>query len=291
MKDYIIRGIDNKGTLRLFVASSTNIVEDARKIHNTSPTATAAFGRALTAAAMMGISMKGEENSLTFKIKGDGPIGNIVVVANNKGEVKGYVDYPEADVPSRSDNKLDVGKLVGKNGQLAVIMDLGLKEPYIGMSNLVSGEIAEDLVNYYYISEQQPSAINLGVLIDKDISVKAAGGYMLQLLPNVEEKDIDRIEDILNKAKPISTLIDEGLTPEEIMEELFGEFQMEILDKIYIEYKCNCEREKIEGVLLSLGKDEIKDIIKEDGKAEVVCHFCNKKYNFSKNELQKLINY
>lgn len=289
MKDYIIRGMDKKGTLRLFIASSTNMVEKARNIHNTSPTATAAFGRALTAATMMGLSMKVEGSSLTFKIKGDGPLGSIVVVANNKGQVKGYVDNPYVDVPSRPDGKLDVGKLVGKNGQLVLIMDLGLKEPYIGISNLVSGEIAEDLVNYYFVSEQQPSAINLGVLLDKDISVKAAGGYMLQLLPNVEEEDITRIEEILKKAKPISTLINEGLTPEGIMEKLFGEFDIEILDKVYIEYECNCEREKIEEVLQSLGKDEIENMIEEDGKAEVVCHFCNKKYNFSKKDLENLV--
>ena len=291
MKDYIIRGIDKKGTMRLFVASSTNLVEDMRKIHNTSPTATAALGRALTAAAMMGITMKGEKDSLTFKVKGDGPIGNIVTVANNKGQVKGYVDYPYADMPSRSDGKLDVGGVVGKNGQLAIIRDLGLKEPYIGRSNLVSGEIADDLVYYFYISEQQPSAINLGVLVDKDISVKAAGGYMLQLLPNVEDGDVDRIEKILGKAKPISTLIDDEMTPEEVMEELFGEFEMKVLDRIDIEYKCNCKRDRIEEVLLSLGKKEIDDMIEEDGQAEVVCHFCNQKYKFSKNDLQRLIGY
>ncbi len=291
MKDYIIRGIDNKGTLRLFVASSTNIVEKARRIHNTSPTSTAALGRTLTAAAMMGIAMKSDKDSLTFKIKGDGPIGNIVTVANNKGEVKGYVDYPFADMPSRPDGKLDVGGVVGRKGYLTVIRDLGLKEPYVGMSNLVSGEIADDLVKYFYLSEQQPSAINLGVLVDKDISVKAAGGYMLQLLPNVEDKDIDRIEEILKQAKPISTLIDEGLTPEEVMEQLFGEFKMEVLDRVPIEYKCNCTREKIEKVLLSLGKEEINSMIEEDGKAEIVCHFCNEKYKFSKDDLEKLIDY
>ncbi|MCF6461640.1 Hsp33 family molecular chaperone HslO [Clostridium sp. Cult3] len=289
MEDYIIRGINKDKTLRLFVASSTNLVEKARRIHNTSPTATAALGRALTGAAMMGIAMKGEKDSLTFKIKGDGPVGSIVTVANNRGEVKGYVDNPYADVPSRADGKLDVGGLVGRNGQLVVIRDLGLKEPYIGMANLVSGEIAVDLVNYFYISEQQPSAINLGVLVDKDISVKAAGGYMLQLLPNVAEEDIDRIEEILSKAKPISTLIDEGLTPEEVMEELFGIFEMEVLDKKPIEFKCNCKREKIESVLQSLGREEIEDMIKEDGKAEVVCHFCNNKYLFSEEDLHKLI--
>lgn len=290
MKDYIIRGINKDKTIRLFVANSTNLVEKARRIHNTSPTATAALGRALTGAAIMGITMKGEKDSLTFKIKGDGPIGDIVTVANSKGEVKGYVDNPYADIPSKPDGKLNVGGLVGKNGQLVVIRDLGLREPYIGMANLVSGEIAEDLVNYFYVSEQQPSAINLGVLVDKDISVKAAGGYMLQLLPDVSEEDIDRIEEILSKAKPISTLIDEGLTPEEVMEELFGEFEMEILEKKFISFECNCKREKIESMLQSLGKEEIEDMIKKDGKAEVICHFCNSKYLFTEEDLHKLIN-
>lgn len=261
----------------------------ARKIHGTSPTATAALGRSITAAAILGITMKGKKDILTFKIKGDGPIGSIITVSNNEGEVKGYVDNPYADLPSRPDGKLDVGGIVGKNGQLAIIKDLGLKEPYIGYSNLVSGEIAEDLVHYFYLSEQQPSAINLGVLVDEDISVKAAGGYILQLLPHVKEEDINRIEEILKNAKPISTLIEEGLSPEQVMETLFVEFEMGILEKKYVEYKCNCNIEKIEEVLLSLGKEEINNIIEEDEKAEIVCHFCNKKYRFSKEDLLKLI--
>lgn len=289
MKDYIIRGIDKKGNIRLFVATSTHMVEEARKTHGTSPTATAALGRVLTAAVLLGITMKGERDALTFKIKGDGPIGSIIAVSNNGGQVKGYVDNPYADLPSRPDGKLDVGGLVGKNGQLAIIKDLGLKEPYIGYSNLVSGEIAEDLVHYFHLSEQQPSAINLGVLVDKDISVRAAGGYILQLIPGVEDKDIDRIEGILKKAKPISTLIHQGLSPEQVMETLFGEFEMEILERKEIEYKCNCNRKRIEGVLLSLGKEEINKIIEEDEKAEIICHFCNKKYHFSKEDLQKLM--
>lgn len=290
MRDYIIRGIDEKKSFRIFVASSTNLVEKARKIHNTSPTATAALGRSLTAALMMGITMKNDTDSLTFKIKGDGPIGNIITVANNNGEVKGYVDNPNADLPSRADGKLDVGGIVGKNGQLAVIRDLGLKDPYIGYSNLVSGEIAEDLVRYYFLSEQQPSAISLGVLVDKDISVKAAGGYMLQILPNAEEEDLDKIEKILNNAEPISTLIDKELSPEEIVEELFGEFNIEILEKKDIRFQCNCHREKIEKVLISLGRKELESIIEEDGQAEIICHFCNTKYNFSKKELIEIVN-
>ncbi|MBU5439068.1 Hsp33 family molecular chaperone HslO [Tissierella sp. MSJ-40] len=290
MEDYIIRGIDEKGTIRIFIASTTNLVEEARKIHNTSPTATAALGRSLTAAAMMGAMMKNDKDILTFKISGDGALGNIVIVANNKGGVKGYVDHPYADVPSREDGKLDVGTLVGRNGTITSIMDLGLKEPYVGQARLVSGEIAEDLAHLYSLSEQQPSAVSLGVLVDRDISVRAAGGYIIQLLPGVSDDDITKIETTLSKVMPISTLIDKGLAPEDIMEELLGQFNMEVLDKISVKYNCDCSREKIEGVIISLGKKEIEDIIEEDGKAEVVCHFCNKKYQFSKENLKSLIN-
>lgn len=289
MKDYLIRGIDKTGNIRIFVATTTNMVEEARTTHNTSPTATAALGRALTAASMMGVMMKNENDRLTLKISGDGPLGTIMIVANNKGIVKGYVDYPYADVPSREDGKLDVGKLVGSNGTITTIMDLGLKDPYVGQANLVSGEIAEDLAMYYAISEQQPSAIGLGVLVDKDISVKSAGGYIIQLLPDVSDEDISKIEEAISKTPSISSLIDKGLSPEDIMHQLLSEFEMEILDRVDIKYQCDCSRERIEGVLLSIGKKEIKAMIEEDGEGEVVCHFCNTKYHFSKEELENLI--
>lgn len=289
MKDYLIRAMDKTGNIRIFVATTTNMVEEARITHNTSPTATAALGRALTAAAMMGVMMKNEKDRLTLKISGDGPIGTIMMVANNKGIVKGYVDNPYADVPSREDGKLDVGRLVGRNGTITTIMDLGLKDPYVGQANLVSGEIAEDLATYYVLSEQQPSAIGLGVLVDKDISVKAAGGYIIQLLPNVSDEDINKIEEAISKTPPVSSLIDRGLSPEDIMNELLANFEMEILDRVDISYKCDCSRERIRGVLLSIGENEIKAMIEEDGEAEVVCHFCNTKHHFSKEELEELI--
>lgn len=289
MKDYLIRAIDKKGNIRVFVASTTNMVEKARKTHNTSPTATAALGRTLTVASMMGAMMKNPKDKLTLRINGGGPLGTILVVADNHGRVKGYVDHPYADLPSRKDGKLDVGGLVGNQGSVTVIIDYGLKEPYIGQANLVTGEIAEDLATYYAISEQQPSAVGLGVLVDKDISVKAAGGYIIQLLPNILEEDIDKIENALYKTEPVSTLIDMGLTPEEIMEKLLGEFEMEVLDKIEIDFQCDCSRERIEGVLISLGKEEIRAMIEEDGQGEVVCHFCNTKYNFSKEELEEIL--
>lgn len=288
LEDYIVRAIDEKGTIRLLVASSTNIVEEARKTHNTSASATAALGRTLTASSIMGLMMKGDEDTLTLQIKGNGPLGKIVTVSNSLGKVKGYVDNPVADLPSKSKGKLDVGGVVGKDGILTVIRDLGLKEPYIGQSNLISGEIAEDLTYYFANSEQQPSVVSLGVLVDVDLSVKAAGGYILQLLPEVSGEDIDRIEKNIKKSKPISTMIDNGYTPEKIIDEVFGDFNMEILEKHHIYYECDCSKERVEKALVSLGKKEIEDIIKEDGGAEIVCHFCNKKYNFGEEELKSL---
>lgn len=289
MKDYLIRGTDELGRIRVLVATSTNMVEKARQKHNTSPTATAALGRSLTAGVLMGAMMKNEKDVLTIKIAGDGPAGNIYIVAKNNGIVKGYISNPGADLPSRSDGKLDVGGLVGKNGNITTMMDLGLKEPYIGQSNLVTGEIAEDLANYYMYSEQQPSAVSLGVLVDKDISVRAAGGYIIQLLPGISDEEIDKVEKSLSKIKPVSTMIDEGMTPEEVLREILGDFNIKILDKISIEFQCDCSRNKIEKVLMSLGEKELNDIIEEDEKAEVVCHFCNTKYQFNKEELINLI--
>lgn len=289
MNDYLIRAIDKKENIRLFVAVTTNMVEKARKIHNTSPTATAALGRTLTAAVMMGAMMKNPTDKLTLRINGGGPIGTILAVADNKGKVKGYVGNPYADLPSRKDGKLDVGGVVGKQGTLTVIVDYGLKEPYVGQTNLVSGEIAEDLATYYVVSEQQPSAVGLGVLVDRDITVRAAGGYILQLMPNVPDEDINVIEKAISKMEPVSNLVDMGLSPEEIMEKLVGSFEMRILDKIDVEYKCDCSRERIENILISLGKEELQDMIEKDGKGEVICHFCNTKYNFTKEELQELL--
>lgn len=289
MKDYLIRGMDELGRIRVYIASSTNMVEKARQTHNTSPTATAALGRTLTAGVIMGTMMKNDGDVLTLKIDGNGPGGKIYVVSRNNGTIKGYIDNPGADVPSRQGGKLDVGALVGRNGTLTTIMDLGLREPYIGQSNLVTGEIAEDIANFYAVSEQQPSAVSLGVLVDTDISVKAAGGFIIQLLPGVSDEDIDVIEETLAKIDPISSMIDRGMTPEEIMDSILGSFNMRVIDKMDIEYVCDCSREKMEKVIVSLGKKEIQDIIEEDGKAEIVCHFCNTKHRFNKEELENFI--
>lgn len=289
MGDYFIRALDKSAKIRAFIGVTTNMVEEARDIHQTSPTASAALGRALTAGVLMGAMMKNQKDTLTLRISGDGPGGTILVVAKNSGRVKGDITNPIADLPSRPDGKLDVGGLVGRNGTITTIMDLGLKEPYVGQSKLISGEIAEDLANYYLYSEQQPSAVSLGVLVDKDISVKAAGGYIIQLLPGLSDEEIQIIEKRLSKIEPVSTMIDNGLSPEEIMDKILGDFSMSVLDKKDIEYQCDCSRDKIEKVIISLGKREIEDIIKEDGKAEVVCHFCNTKYQFSKENLEELL--
>ncbi len=289
MKDYLIRSIDKLGRIRVFIASTTNMVETARKTHNTSPTATAALGRSLTIATLMSAMMKNEEDTLTLQISGNGPAGRILVVAKNNGYTKGEILYPEADVPSRTDGKLDVGLLIGNEGTVTTIMDLGLKEPYVGMSKLISGEIAEDIAHYYAYSEQQPTVVSLGVLVDRDITVKSAGGYIIQLLPGHTEEDIALIEEALSKIKPVSTLIEEGCKPEDILKIIFKDFEMDILEKKEVEYRCDCSKEKIQNVLKSLGKQAIKEMIEEDHGAEVLCHFCNKKYNFNEEELGEIM--
>lgn len=289
MKDYLIKGMDKESKLRVFFARTTNTVEEARKIHNTSATATAAFGRALTIGAIMGSAFKNDSDLLTLKISGDGPIGSIMVVANKTGRVKGIVNNPSADLPSTKEGKLDVGNLVGKNGTLTAIMDLGLKEPYIGQTSLITGEIGDDIANFYLQSEQIPTAVGLGVLVEKDLSVKAAGGFLIQTLPDILDEDILKIEESLAKAKPLSTLINEGYTPEEIMKEILSDFNMQVTDKLDLEYFCDCSREKVEKALISLGEKEISEIIVEDGKSEVKCHFCNTAYQFSKKELEKIL--
>ncbi|WP_425448176.1 Hsp33 family molecular chaperone HslO [Dethiothermospora halolimnae] len=290
MKDYLIRAIDEERSIRVFIATTTNMVEEARRIHNTTPTATAALGRTLTASSIMGVMMKGDKDKLTLRFKGNGPIRTILSVADSQGTVKGYIANPNVDLPLKANGKLDVGNAIGKDGQLTVIRDLGLKKPYVGQSSLVTGEIAEDLTNYFATSEQQPSVVALGVLIDRDISVKASGGYIIQVLPNISEEKLSRLEEIVKGVKPISTLIDNGLTPEDILEETLGEFEMEVKEKVDINLECDCSKEKIERALISLGEKELTDIINEDGKAEISCHFCNSKYNFNKEELEDLLN-
>lgn len=290
MQDYIIRAIDREGNIRVFVANTTNLVNDARNIHNTTPTASAALGRTLTVAAIMGNMLKNERETISIQLKGDGPLNTVLAVANSKGEVKGYVGNPNVDLPLKENGKLDVGRAVGKNGKVTVIRDFGLKEPYIGQSDIVTGEIAEDLTNYFAFSEQQPSAVALGVLVDKNTSIKAAGGYIIQVLPGATDNAIDRLENRLANIEPISSLIEKGYLPEDILLHICGDFNMEIKDKTFVKLSCDCSIERIQKALIAIGREELEKIIEEDEEAELVCHFCNEKYRFDRIELNKLLN-
>lgn len=289
--DYMIRAIDKKKTFRLFMVRSTKTVEEARKHHNTTPTASAALGRVLTAGLMMGYMMKNEEDRLTITIDGGGPIGKILVVSDNSGNVKGYVDNPNVDLKLKENGKLDVGGAVGTKGKLTVMTDIGMKEPYVGSTDLVTGEIGEDIAYYYYLSEQQNTAVALGVLVDTDYSIKSSGGFIVQTLPFVEENDIEKLETTLKSIKSVSDYFDNDKDEEEIAKDIFSDFELEITDKIPVAFNCDCSEERMERALISLGKDELGQIIKEDGKIETVCHFCNKKYMFEGDKLKNIINY
>ncbi len=285
----MIRGIDKAISFRFMIVDSTEVVEKAREYHDTTPTATAALGRLLTAGIMMGYTMKNEEDKLTLRVNGGGPAGTLLVTSNNRGDVKGYIQNPKFFVEDKPNGKLNVGEAVGINGTIKVIMDIGLKEPYVGQSQLVTGEIGEDIASYYFNSEQQPTVIGLGVLIDKDTSVKSAGGFMIQTMPDLKEDEITKIENQISKLKNVSDYFKEGKSLEEIAGEILSDFEVEITEKIPVQYNCDCSKEKIEEALISVGKDDLKKMIEEDGKAEVTCQFCNKKYHFNKNELKKII--
>lgn len=288
-KDMIIKAITKDG-LSVIAARTTNLVEQARKTHNTTPVCSAALGRTLTAGAIMALGLKSDDAKLTVIIKGDGPTGSIVVTANNKSIVKGYIDNPYVDIPIReADYKLDVGKAVGQNGQITVIKDLGLKKPYVGKVELVSGEIAEDIAYYFMVSEQQPSVVSLGVLVDTDESIKSAGGIFVQPLPNCSEESIEFVESKLNEIAAFNKTLSDGKNPEEIIKDLFSDLDLQILEMIEPQFKCDCSKERIEEVIISMGANEIKNIIETDAEAEVVCQFCNKKYKLNKEELISLL--
>ncbi len=286
--DYILRSTAGNGAVRLFVATTKDTVQKAFEYHRTSPVISAALGRALTGAAMMGSMLKGEDDLLTLQFKGDGPAGIITATADSKARVKGYAGDPQVDIPLKPDGKLDVGAAVG-NGTLTVMKDMGLKEPYIGQIPIQTGEIAEDLTYYFAKSEQTPSAVALGVLVDRDYSIKQAGGFIIQLMPEATEDDIFSLEIKLNEIEPVTTMLEKGMTPEDITDYLIGDMQPNILDKLPVEYYCNCSRQRVEKALISLGKKEIAKIIEEDGKATLHCHFCNKDYEFTENDLLRLL--
>lgn len=289
MSDILLRGNSIDGTIRAFVAITTDTVNRSFSVHKTFPTATAALGRTLTAAAIMGATLKNDSDSVTIQFKGDGPLGSIVAVCDSKSRVRGYVVNPYVDIPLNKKGKLDVGGAVGK-GYLNVIKDLGLKEPYAGQVPIVTGEIAEDLTYYYARSEQIPTALALGVLVDTDHSVKAAGGFMLQLMPEATEEIAERLEERMRKIEPITEMIDRGMSAEDIFFHITDGFNMLMENKgVVPEYKCKCSQRRMERALISIGKKELEALIEEQGEAELTCQFCDNKYKFDKHELEELL--
>ena len=284
----IIRAITSDGAIVAYATDTTDIVSTAERVHKTSAVVTAALGRLMTAASLMGYVLKDDE-SITLRIKADGDIGAIIAVSDGSANVRGYVENPIVELPLNKYGKLDVSGAVGKDGYLSVIKDLGLKDPYIGQIPLVSGEIAEDIASYFATSEQIPTVCALGVLVNPNLTVKRAGGFIIQLLPGADDETINKLEDNINKLEPITTLLDSGMTPLDICKKALLGFEVELLDEATTTYKCNCSREKVEKALFSLGENELKDMAKETKPIEVKCHFCNKNYRFSSKELYEMI--
>lgn len=289
MSDQLVRAISKDGYVKAVAVSTRGLTERARQIHKTTPVATAALGRTLAAASMMGNALKGEGSSLTLQIKGDGPLGKILTVADNVGNVRGLVDNPFVDIPLREDGKLDVGSAVGMMGTLTVIRDLNMKEPYVGSVDLLGGEIAEDLAAYFVESEQIPTACGLGVLVDRDQSVLASGGYLIQLLPGASEDIITMVEGGIMAAGPVTTLLQEDPDPESLLRRVMSDFELDILETTPIEYRCYCSRERMEKALISMGVEEMEALIEEQGSAELSCHFCDNVQQFSREELEALL--
>lgn len=288
MKDYIIKATAANAQIRAFAATTKETVEQARQSHDTSPVITAALGRLLTAGAMMGSMMKGEKDILTLQIRGDGPAGGLTVTADSQGNVKGYAIHPQVILPANAIGKLDVGGAMG-NGMLSVIKDMGMKEPYVGQTALQTGEIAEDLTYYFAASEQIPSSVGLGVLMEKNNTVRQAGGFIVQLMPFAEDSVISQLEENLKALKPVTTMLDEGLTPEQILETVLAGMDVQFTEKTDTRFYCNCDKARVEKALISLGKKEINDMIKDGKSIEVNCHFCNHNYCFSVEELKQMV--
>lgn len=287
MKDYIVRAVAADNQIRAFAATTKNLVEEAKNLHNTSPVATAALGRLLTAGGIMGIMLGGDEDILTLQIKGDGPIGGLTVTADSQAKVKGYVHNPMVMIPASPEGKLDVGTAVG-SGYINVIKDLGLREPYSGQTNLVSGEIADDLTYYFANSEQVPSTVGLGVLMNKDNTVNTSGGFIIQLMPFTDDKVVDKLESRIESIDSVTNLLLKYKTPEKILEYILKDFDLKILETVPTEFFCNCDKERIEKAIISIGKKELKEIIEEDETIEVNCHFCSSKYYFDIEELKEI---
>ena len=289
MSDQLVRAISKDGFVKAAAVSTRALTERARQIHQTSPVATAALGRLLAAGSMMGNELKGDGSSVTLRIKGDGPLGTLLVVADNEGNVRGSVQNPQLDLPIREDGKLDVGGAVGHGGTLTVIKDLNLKEPYVGSVELLGGEIAEDLASYFVESEQIPTACALGVLIDRNQSVKAAGGYLIQLMPGAGEDTIAKVEGGIMAAGNVSAILEKDPDPEAMLRTVLSDFEVKVLEQEPVEYRCGCSRDRIERALLSLGRDELSAILAEQGSCDLTCQFCDRVYHFSGPELEGLI--
>lgn len=285
----LVRMISDDGTLYVLCVNSTEMVKEAQNIHSLSKVCSAALGRLITGASMMGILLKGKDDTLTLKMSGNGPASPIVAVANSDGFVKGYVGDAHVKLPLNDKGKLDVSGAVGKDGNLTVIKDLGLKEPYMAQIPFVSGEVAEDITAYYFVSEQTPTVCGLGVLVNPDDEqVLLAGGFLIQLLPTADEETVSKVENGLKGIKSVTQMLSEGLSPEEICQKVLPEFNMELLDRSNVEYKCDCSAERVTRALLASGKEGLREM-SEDSETEVVCHFCNKKYIFTSDEILKLL--
>lgn len=287
MSDYIVRATAANARIRAFACTTKAMVEAARQAHNTSPVMTAALGRLLTAGAMMGTMSKGEKDLLTLQIRGDGPAKGLTVTADSKGNVKGYASVPDVILPANAVGKLDVSGALGA-GYLSVIKDLGLKEPYVGQTQLQTGEIAEDLTYYFATSEQVPSSVGLGVLMERDNTVKQAGGFIIQLMPFTEDEVINRLEENLSKVASVTSMLESGKTPEEILQTILDGFDIEFNETSQTQFACNCSKERIEKALISIGREEIKDMIADGEPIEVKCHFCNKAYVFTIEDLKNI---
>lgn len=289
MADRIVRAISTDGMVQAAAICSRDLTERARQIHKTLPVATAALGRALAAASMMGNALKSDGASLTLQFKGGGPLGTVLAVSDNEGCVRGYVTNPHTDLPLRPDGKLDVGGAVGHEGTLTVIKDLHMKEPYVGTIDLLGGEIAEDVADYFVESEQIPTACALGVLVDRDQSVKSAGGYLIQLMPGAGEDTIAKVEGGVMAAGPVSAILEQNDDPEALLRTVMSDFDLKILETCPVSYKCYCSRQRVERALISLGKPELEQMLAEQGGCQLTCQFCDAVYDFSADDLRALI--
>ena len=289
MSDYLVRGMSMDGFVKVVAIRSTELVRRGAQIHKTAPNATAAFGRVLTAASMMGNMQKVENGSMTLQFKGDGPIGSIVCVSDPPGNVRGYVYEPNVPLVEKHPGKLDVGATVGKNGTLTVIRDLQMKEPYVGSIPLISGEIGDDITAYFVQSEQIPTACALGVLVDRDCSVKVAGGYLIQLLPGAPDETIDKLEEGIRRAGAVTAMLDAGLTPEDILGQVMGDLGVLFLETTEVSYKCYCDRERVTAALISLGRKELQQIADEGKSFPVECQFCDTTYTFTPEDIMEIL--